>query len=296
MEQLFVNINGQIIQADQSAIEMGNRGYLYGDGVFETIRVFNGKIINFDNHYSRLIEGANAIKIRIPNFFTPDFFLGKITELLDKSGIQAGGRVRLSLDRMAGGNYIPEYNEAVYSIEVKSVPQSDFELNSKGLEVDIYTDIRKQKNLLSNYKTKNGLLYILAGIQAKEKGMNDMLITNNDMSLIESSNSNFFIVSNGVLYTPGLDEGCLAGTMRMQVINLALANGIKVYESAILPQNLLSADEVFLTNAIHGIVWVGGYRTKRYFNNTSRKLVAFLNDFWEKQLQGDAPNSEELEE
>jgi branched-subunit amino acid aminotransferase/4-amino-4-deoxychorismate lyase len=103
--------------------------------------------------------------------------------------------------------------------------------------------------------------------------------------ILETSSCNLFIISNGVLYTPGLDEGCLAGTMRMQVINLALANGIKVYECAIMPQNLLAADEVFLTNAIRGINWVGGYRTKRYQNNISRKLVVLLNDYWEKATQ-----------
>jgi branched-chain amino acid aminotransferase len=87
-----------------------------------------------------------------------------------------------------------------------------------------------------------------------------------------------------VLYTPGLDEGCLAGTMRMQIINLALNNGIKVYECPILPQNLLAADEIFITNAIRGINWIGGYRTKRFFNNMSRKLIVLLNEYWEKEL------------
>ena len=86
------------------------------------------------------------------------------------------------------------------------------------------------------------------------------------------------------MYTPGLEEGCLAGTMRMQIINLALKNGIKVYECNLLPQNLLAADEVFLTNAIRGVNWVSGYRTKRYFNNMSRRLVAMLNDYWENSL------------
>ena len=72
--------------------------------------------------------------------------------------------------------------------------------------------------------------------------------------------------------------------MRMQIINLALQNNIKVYECSILPQNLLSADEVFFTNAIRGINWVGGYRTKRYQNNMSRKLIILLNAYWENEL------------
>ena len=112
-----------------------------------------------------------------------------------------------------------------------------------------------------------------------------MFLTDYRGQILESSSCNFFIISNGVLYTPSLEEGCLAGTMRMQVINLALANGIKVYESPILPQHLLAADEIFLTNAIRGINWVGGYRTKRYQNNISRKLVVLLNAHWEKATQ-----------
>ena len=145
-------------------------------------------------------------------------------------------------------------------------------------------DIKKQKNFLSNFKTKNGLMYVMAAINAKERNLDDVLIANDRGGILESSSCNLFVVSNGVLYTPGLEEGCLAGTMRMQIINLALTNGIKVYECNILPQNLLAADEIFLTNAIRGVNWVSGYRTKRYFNNMSRKLVALLNDHWEKKF------------
>ena len=127
-------------------------------------------------------------------------------------------------------------------------------------------------------------MYVMAGINAKERNLDDVLLSNDRGGILESSSCNLFVVSNGVLYTPGLEEGCLAGTMRMQIINLALKNGIKVYECNILPQNLLAADEIFLTNAIRGINWVSGYRTKRYFNNMARKLVAILNDHWEAQF------------
>jgi branched-chain amino acid aminotransferase len=162
---------------------------------------------------------------------------------------------------------------------------NNFELNAKGLEVDLYTDIKKQKNFLSNFKTKSGLVYVMAAINATDRKLDDVLIGNDRGGILESSSCNLFVVSNGVLYTPGLEEGCLAGTMRMQIINLAIANGIKVYECNILPQNLLAADEIFLTNAIRGINWVSGYRTKRYFNNMARRFVALLNDYWEEQLQ-----------
>ena len=294
MAQLFVNINGVVQESELNGISSSNRGYLYGDGVFESIRVFHGSVINFDNHYKRLVQGAAAIKMEIPAHFTQEFLLDKIKEVLVKSQITQGGRVRLSLDRISGGNYIPESNECMYSIDVKPLLTPDFELNSKGVEVDIFMDIKKPKNKLSNFKTKNGLIYVLAGIQAKEKKLDHMLITNDFMGIIESSTANLFVVSNGVLYTPGLEDGCLAGTMRMQIINLALKHGVKVYECNILPQNLLSADEVFLTNAIQGVTWVIGYRTKRYFNNTSRRFVAWLNEHWENELMpSDLGNSDE---
>ena len=284
MAVLYVNNNGTILPNDAPTIHPGNRGHLYGDGVFESIRIMSGNPMNVENHIKRMLDGARVIKMRTPAYYTPDFFLDKINELIQKSEIQEGGRCRLSLDRVSGGAYLPESNESTYYIEVYPYDFNHFELNSKGLEVDIYQDIKLQKNFLSNYKTKAGLTYVMAALSAKEKGLDDVFLSNDRGNILETSSCNVFVVSNGVLYTPGLDEGCLAGTMRMQVINLAITHGIKVYECAILPQNLLSADEIFITNAIRGINWIGGYRTKRFFNNMSRKLIVLLNEHWEQKL------------
>lgn len=278
---LYVNNNGEILNASGYTIRTGSRAYMYGDGVFESIRIMNGKPINLENHLLRMMEGAKRLKMRPPSYYNLEFFATKIDEIIQKSGIVGGGRCRISLDRSIGGTYMPEANEVEYFIEVYPLENNLFELNSKGKEVDIYMELKKDKNYLSNFKTKNGLVYIMSAITAKEKGLDDYLITNYSGGILESTNSNLFVVSNGVLYTPGLEEGCLAGTMRMQIINLALENNVKVYECNILPQNLLVADEIFLTNAVHGIQWVSGYRTKRYFNTTARKLIDLLNQKWQ---------------
>lgn len=280
-QELFVNNNGKIISNTGPSIMAGNRGYTYGDGLFESLRVMNGKVLNIEQHFNRLAEGAKVLKMRFPSFYTPEFFEKHIQELIELSQISEGGRVRLSIDRLGGGTYLPEINEVSYFIEVYPLENNLFGLNAKGLEVDLYQDIKKTKTPLSNYKTKNGIIYVLAAISAKEKGLDDMLLLNEKGQILESSHSNVFVVSNGVLYTPSLTDGCLAGTMRMQVINLALKHGLKVYECPILPSNLLVADEVFLTNAVRGITWIGGYRTKRYFNTTARKIVTYLNEEWE---------------
>ena len=281
---LYVNNNGEVLPANEPTIRAGSRGHLYGDGVFESIRIFSGKPINLDNHVKRMIEGATKLKMRPPSYYDTTFFEDKILELLTKSGITEGGKCRISLDRSMGGTYFPESNEVEYLIEVYQMDTNAYNLNARGLEVDLYMDLKKDKSPIANYKTKNGLLYVLAAVAAKEKGLDDHLISNYGGGILEGTSANIFVVSNGVLYTPGLEEGCLAGTMRMQVINLAIKNGIKVYECNILPQNLLVADEIFLTNAIQGVTWVGGYRTKRYFSNTARKIVELLNERWQVNL------------
>jgi branched-chain amino acid aminotransferase len=281
---LYINNNGTVLANEAPTIHAGNRGHVYGDGVFESIRIMNGVPINLDNHIKRMLEGAKAIKLRCPIYFNTSFFEERILELCQLSAIKEGGRCRISLDRVSGGTYKPDSNDSVFFIEVYPYESNHYELNTKGLEIDQFTDIKKQKNFLSTYKTKSGLIYVMAAVTAVEKKLDDVLIINDKGSILESSSCNLFVVSNGVLYTPGLDEGCLAGTMRMQIINLAVANGIKVYECNILPQNLLAADELFFTNAIRGINWVGGYRTKRYFNTMSRKFVVLLNEHWENQL------------
>jgi branched-chain amino acid aminotransferase len=173
---------------------------------------------------------------------------------------------------------MPDTNEASYTLEFTPDNSDGYKLQDHGLELDLFTELKKPINKLSTLKSKNALLYVLAAIQAKEQGLDDMLVMNEKMAIIESSSCNLFVVSNGVLYTPSLNEGIVAGTMRMQIINLALQNGIKVYECTIMPHNILSADEILLTNAIAGIKWVGGYRTKRYRNDMAQRLLAMLNE------------------
>jgi branched-chain amino acid aminotransferase len=284
MDKLYVNNQGVLIPADAYAIKAGNRAHLYGDGLFESIRVVNGRPINLENHFKRLLEGMKVLKMMINPNFTLDFIRTQINELLIQNFIKQGGRVRLSVDRKLGGNYLPKTNEISYFIEAYPIPHNEFTLNEAGYVVDLYDDLKKPITFLSNYKTKNGLIYIMAKITAKEKKVDDLLLQNDKLGIIEGSSSNLFVVSNGVLYTPGLDLGCLGGTMRMQIINLALENNIKVYECNITPQNLLVADEVFLTNAISGVIWVGSYRTKRYFNAMSNKFTALLNQKWGANL------------
>lgn len=277
MEILYVNNNGDILENKGRTIETGNRGYLYGDGLFETIRIIHGRPLSLSSHILRLKEGMTNLKMRIPSFFTLSFFEERIFQLIEKSKINKGGKIRLSVDRLSGGTYLPETNEVSYFVEVYPEKEDEFILNTKGKEVGLYTQMNKQQNALSNFKTKNSLLNVMASLEAKERGLDDVLLLNPKGNVIEAVGSNFFVVSNGILYTPRLEDGCVGGIMRMTIINIALSNNIKVYESSITPQNLLSADEIFLTNAVSGIVWVSGFRTRQYKNSMANRLVHLLN-------------------
>lgn len=272
----YVIVNGEICDAKYPFLK-DNRAFRFGDGMFESIRIINGLPYNIDNHLNRLLEGAKIIGIEPSSHFTASYFTNQIQNLIDRNGIQLGGKIRISLFRDGEGTYIPETNNAAFFIEAFHLPENLFVLNDKGLMVDIFNGISKSVNVLSKYKAISSMLPIMAGNFAQKNQLDDCFILNEKGKIIESISSNVFIVSNGVLYTPPLEDGCVGGTMRMNVINSAIENGITVYENTLSPQNLLAADEVFLTNAIKGIQWVGGYKSKRYFNKTSKKILDLLN-------------------
>lgn len=273
----FANYNGTRVDTSQPYLTGENRMFRFGDGLFESVRIVNGAARFVEAHYARLIEGMKAIGMEVPAHFSASFFQEKIDELIQANNLTQGARIRLSVYREDGGFYKPAGNDAGYLIEMTTLENNFYTLNDDGFGVDLYTDIKKPVNKLSIYKTANALNYIMAAIWARDNKLDDALIVNDKGNIIEASASNLFIVCNGVLYTPALTDGCLAGVMRMQVINIALENKIKVYECSLTPQNLLVADEVFLTNAIRGLQWVGSYRMKRYYNTLTRTLLDKIN-------------------
>lgn len=270
--------NGEYYDDVGGVIPIDNRGMLFGDGLFESIRIINGAPCFFDNHLNRLKMGLEAFSMNMPDGFGFEELEGELLKLIKKNKIKEGGRARITISRRSNGYYLPKHEDGVdYLIQAKELEDNSFSLNEKGLVVDIYTGLRKQVNRLAYYKSLNCQLYIVASLAARDSELDNVLITNENDCIIEFANSNLFIVSNGVLYTPPLADGCLGGTMRMQIINTALRHEIKVYETSLRPQNLLVADEVFMTNAIQGIQWVSSYRQKRYYHNMAQRLVEFLN-------------------
>lgn len=270
-------INGEWVDMDQPQVKSSNRLFRYGDGVFESIRIINGKAFEPYNHFQRMMDGAQTLGFSCPEDMNQDQFIMLLEQIIEKNNIRGGGRIRVALSRSEGGYYLPQSNNCEILMEVTPLDNTIFFLNEEGLKLGQYTKIKKAITPYSGYKIANGLLFIMAARYAQENGWDDVILFNQRGGIIETYKCNLFIVSNGVLYTPGLDEGCLGGTMRMNVINIALENNIKVYECNLLPQNLLAADELFLTNAIEGVRWVSQYKSKKYSNDMSKKLVELLN-------------------
>lgn len=274
----WLNLNGALLPANEAMITHTNRAFRYGDGLFESIRVAFGKPQFLDAHIQRLLAGMRLLKMDVPAGFTTQRIHDELQQLCAKSMIAGDARARISVYRNEGGLYAPESNKVSYLIEAEPMDVTGYTLNSKGYTVDVFTDIKKPLNILSPYKTSNAILYVMAGVHRNERHLDDCVIINEKGNICEAISSNIFVVKNGALYTPSLDEGCIAGVMRQQVLQVARENRIAVYEISLLMNVLLNADELFLTNAAHGIRWVSAYKSKRYFNNTAAMITGKLNE------------------
>jgi branched-chain amino acid aminotransferase len=273
----FINHNGNIVSSDQLVITVNNRSFRYGDGLFETIRMANGKPLFVQEHLERLTNGARVLKMQLSENFTASFIQNIISELAQKNNIKTDGRVRLSVYRNHGGYYAPTDNTVSYVLEVYPLEDQGYVLNSKGYTIDLFTEFKKPQSALSSIKSANSAIYVLAGIYKNQNQLDECLLQNDKNHIIETISSNLFAVKNGVLYTSPVSDGCVEGVMRRKIIEIAQANRIAAYEITIMQHVLLGADELFLTNVINGIRWVVAYKQKRYFNNTSKKLIEKLN-------------------
>lgn len=276
MSLKFYNYNGSIIPANQPVLPLSNRAFRYGDGLFESMRMIKGELQYANLHAKRLQQGMKTLKMDGQEAFDQEFLKEKARELSSRNKSR-NGRLRLTVFRDSAGLYTPEDQKSAYVIEWEEADNQNYALNQRGLIMNIFEDLPKPINILSNIKTCNSLIYVLAGIYKQKNRLDDAFILNQNGFLCESISSNIFIKYKGTLYTPALNEGCIKGIMREVVLDLAVKNSIPVTEAQINPQIFSEAEEVFLTNATRGIQWVLGFDRKRYFYETGRFLSAKLN-------------------
>jgi branched-chain amino acid aminotransferase len=273
---LFINFNGEIVPDGTKMLSNKNRAFRYGDGLFESMRMMKGNLKFADMHADRLQRGMKALKIDGYSQTDTWFLKDKADELASRNKTKHG-RLRLTVYRDAEGLYTPSLNKMGYCMELLPADEPRYFLNEKGLIMDIFTDVPKPLNYLSNIKTCNSLPYVMAGIFKAQNNLDEVFLLNQNGYLCEAGSSNVFVWYKSHLYTPALSEGCVEGVMRQVVINIARKNNIPVTEAQINPEILYEADEVFLTNASRGVQSVMGYGVKRYFNKLSKGLVDELN-------------------
>lgn len=278
--------NDHLYDRESFVLSPANRSFRYGDGLFETIRVEAGKILWAERHYRRLVKGAGILKLDLPQGFDLKKFSENILSLVRENHSDSEAvRVRYSLYRQEGGFYKPDTNQANDLVETLPLKTHFYRLNSRGLLIDIFEDYYKPCHALSTVKSASALIYVMAGIHGREKGLDDCLLINDERLLAEATSSNLFLVKDRRLITPSLDQGCVEGVMRSVVIDLALARQLQVEERPVEAFELSEADEVFLTNAISGIQWVVGFREKRFYNKMAKTLEGLLNQAARNGLQ-----------
>jgi branched-chain amino acid aminotransferase len=273
----YILLNDEFFLEEEAVIKANNRAFRYGDGLFESMRMCNGKLQFAELHADRLRLGMKALKIEGHAIIDSYFLSQKTIELVKKNKFTGNVRFRLSVFRNEGGFYTPENNKCGYLLEAMPLNENTYELNKKGLIVDVYDEITKPINKLANHKTSNALLYVMAGLYKKQHRLDEALLLNQNGFLCEGISANVFVVYQKQIYTPALSEGCIAGVMRSVILTLCKTNDIPVIEAQINPEILKEAEEVFMTNAVNGISWVMGYDKKRYFNEVTKSLSAKLN-------------------
>lgn len=267
---IFFTCNDKIYKEGTSVITPDNRSLRYGDGLFETLKIYKGIIQLRDYHFERLFFGMVALQFEIQKYFTADYLENKIAELCKKNQHDLFTRVRLMIFRGNGGLYDPENNFPNYIIQTWSIDGFSG-LNSNGLIIDVYPDAKKSCDKFSHLKSNNFLPYIMAALHAKTIKANDCILLNNYDRVCDTTIANIFIIKDEVIYTPALSEGCVAGVMRRFVIE-KLTSDFKIIEKPLSIEELQNADEIFLTNSIQGIRWVKQFRDSQYNNITVKKI------------------------
>ena len=268
----LINFNGEVLEKDKFSLELSNRAFRFGDSIFETIRVFDGKVIFIDQHYSRLKKTLEIVRISIPEYFTKEYLNSEILKVINSNQSGSNARIRFTVCRKASSSiYFVNSNDGFdFVIEYSELTKNNFSNDVDNYEIDIFEEIKKPSGILSQIKSNNVLLHSIAGSVARDKSINNIVLVNEKECITEAVNANIFIVKNDSIITPKLSDGCVDGIMRSNVIDIIKnQTSYKVEVRSIDKNELLCCDEIFLTNSIIGIQSVYKYKN----TNHSRRIT-----------------------
>lgn len=275
----MINCDGRLIE-NKYALSTENRGYKYGDAVFETMKVIHGKLLFWEDHYFRLMASMRIMRMDIPMKFTMEFLEAEIFKTINTNGLATStARVRLSVDRGDGGKYLPVSKTISFNITAEKIDQDFYTIKeNETYTVDLFKDFFVPIGLLSTLKTNNKAINVIGSIYAEDNALDNCLLLNTNKNVIEALNGNLFLVLGESIKTPPLEDGCLKGIMRKQIIEVIANSGDYIVEEvSISPFELQKADELFLTNVITGIQPISKYRKKVYSTKISEDIFRRFN-------------------
>ncbi|WP_341834709.1 aminotransferase class IV [Chitinophaga pollutisoli] len=266
--------NGRFMAAGKPLLTVDNRSFRYGDGCFETMKVYRGQLLLADLHFERLIASLHILHFHIPPHFTKEYFTELIVQLCRANSVAELARVRLTVWRAGTGLYDPVDHTPHFLIQSWELPEHIFELNSAGLSMTVFPDAIKSADKLGNVKSNNCLPYVLAAMYARQHQVSEAVLLNQYGRVADTTVANVFVVKDGEIFTPPLTEGCVCGVMRKHLLTAGFQ--FPISERPLTVGDLQTADEIFLTNAIYGIKWVGEFGDTSYGNATSAILHELL--------------------
>lgn len=274
----MINCNGELLSS-ATEITNTNRGFLYGDAVFETFKFANNKILFLEDHYFRLMASMRIVRMEIPMHFTMEYLEEQLLNLVRANEFNDSARIRMTVYRNEGGLYLPTTKSISFLIQAFPLQNQNYSINQNSYEVDLFKDFVVTKQLLSTIKTTNKMINVVGSIYANENSLQNCLLLNNEKNVVEALNGNLFMLVNSKLITPPISDGCLNGIMRKQVLEIAKKiENIEVVEESISPFDLQKADELFITNVITGIQPITKYRKKEFTSLFSQEITNKLNE------------------
>ena len=269
MDEHFFIYNSEVFISGEPVIRIENRALRFGEGLFETMRMQNGKVLLAEYHFNRLFKGLDILLFEIPLFFTKEYILHKINELTSRNNCRQNARVRLMVCRDSENNFD-------YILEASPL-NDEIQLNEKGLITDVFPDAKKSCDIFSNLKSNNYLRPLMATAFAKKHNLDEAILLNAYNHICESAIANVFIINHNTVFTPPLTEGCVEGTIRTFLLEKKKLGKLKIVEKILSKDDLLTADELFLTNSIQPVRWVKRFGEKEYGNEKVKEIFQFIN-------------------
>jgi branched-chain amino acid aminotransferase len=252
----WIFLGGEFVKKEDAVISVFDHGFLYGDGVFEGIRVYSGNVFRLDAHLKRLFESAQSIMLKIP--YTQDEMTQLIVDTIRKNQLDSA-YIRVVISRGKGNlgldpSSCAKPNVIIIAEELVMYPKEFYE---RGIKIASVASRRNRPDVLSpQIKSLNYLNNILVKLEANQAGVEEALMLNDQGYVTEGSADNIFIVKNGVVYTPPVYLGALEGITRNAIIDVARAKGLEVRESPFTRHDVYVADEVFLTGTAVEVIAV----------------------------------------